>query len=49
VQYIDITPGSRKAEKDAELLAPDGLHPSGKMYEQWAEAVYQAVKAEFNK
>jgi pyrrolidone-carboxylate peptidase/lysophospholipase L1-like esterase len=49
VHYIDITPGSRKAEKEPDLLAPDGLHPSGKMYAQWAEAIHAAVKAEFNK
>ncbi len=35
--YIDITPGSRLAASDPTLIAPDGLHPSGKMYAQWAE------------
>ena len=34
--YIDITPGSRMAANDASLIAEDGLHPSGKMYAQWA-------------
>lgn len=36
VSYTDITPDSRKAETDVSLIAKDGLHPSGKMYLQWA-------------
>lgn len=35
--YMDITPGSRRAGEDSELLAVDGLHPSGKMYAAWAQ------------
>lgn len=35
--YVDITPISRKAADDASLIAPDGLHPSGSMYAQWAK------------
>lgn len=34
--YVDVTPGSREAESDSSLIAPDGLHPSGKMYAAWA-------------
>lgn len=45
ISYTDITPGSRKAAADATLLAPDGLHPSGKMYAEWVTALYPAVKA----
>ncbi|KXK16114.1 MAG: GDSL-like Lipase/Acylhydrolase [Chloroflexi bacterium OLB14] len=37
VAYMDITPVSREAVKDATLIAGDGLHPSGKMYAQWAK------------
>jgi lysophospholipase L1-like esterase len=37
VHYVDITPVSRETVGDPELLAQDGLHPSGKMYAQWAE------------
>ena len=37
IQYVDITPSSRKAELDLELIAEDGLHPSGKMYGKWVE------------
>ena len=39
VNYIDITPISRLAPADNELVASDGLHPSGKMYGMWAELV----------
>jgi lysophospholipase L1-like esterase len=35
ITFIDITDISRRAEEDASLLAPDGLHPSGKMYSEW--------------
>jgi lysophospholipase L1-like esterase len=37
-RYVEITEGSRRAGEDPGLLARDGLHPSGKMYAQWAEA-----------
>ena len=36
ISYIDITPDSRKAATDISLITKDGLHPSGKMYLQWA-------------
>ena len=36
VSYTDITIDSRKAATDLSLIAKDGLHPSGKMYLQWA-------------
>lgn len=35
--FIDITPISRLASDQAELIAEDGLHPSGIMYAQWVE------------
>lgn len=37
VAYVDVTPISREAINDADLIAPDGLHPSGKMYAEWAK------------
>jgi lysophospholipase L1-like esterase len=37
VGYADVTPISREAVRDSSLIAPDGLHPSGKMYTEWAE------------
>lgn len=39
VSYTDITPGSRNAGTDLSLVATDGLHPSGKMYAEWAKKV----------
>lgn len=37
--YVDVTDISRMAMDDFELLAPDRLHPSGKMYSMWVEKV----------
>lgn len=43
--WIDITAISRLAGKDETLIAGDGLHPSGKMYTEWARlAVPEIVK-----
>ena len=39
VRYVDVTPISRLAVYEPELIAADGLHPSGKMYKMWAELV----------
>lgn len=41
--YIDITPISREAVTDPSLIAEDGLHPSGKMYAEWAELALPIV------
>jgi lysophospholipase L1-like esterase len=43
--YVDVTPISREAGDDPSLLAPDGLHPSGEMYAQWARLVLPAALA----
>ncbi len=37
VHFVDITPISREAITDLSLIASDGLHPSGKMYFEWAK------------
>ncbi len=37
VNYLDITPISRQAANDPDLVAGDGLHPSDKMYSQWVK------------
>lgn len=42
VNYINITPISR--EPDPELLAGDGLHPSGKQYKRWADLLAPMIK-----
>ena len=39
VHYADITPGSRDALTDKDLVAKDGLHPSGKEYAKWAAII----------
>ncbi len=45
VHYVDVTPVSREALNDPTLIAEDGLHPSGKMYAEWAKlALPIAVK-----
>lgn len=41
--YIDITPNSWRAGHDLSLLASDQLHPSGKMYADWAEMLLSIV------
>ncbi|MEQ9468172.1 MAG: SGNH/GDSL hydrolase family protein [Ekhidna sp.] len=43
VKFINITPGSKQAKNDPSLIASDGLHPSGKMYETWVDAMYDHV------
>ena len=46
VHFIDVTPISREAINDLALIASDGLHPSGKMYSEWAKlALLEALKA----
>lgn len=42
-QYVDITPFSRTAVNDPDLIANDGLHPSGKMYTEWARLALPAA------
>ena len=41
--YVNITPISRAAVNDRSLIAADGLHPSGKMYMEWAKLAYLAA------
>lgn len=43
VKYFNITPISRKAKKDPELVAGDKLHPSGKMYSAWVDLMIDDV------
>jgi len=43
VRYVDITGISREAARRPELLAADGLHPSGAMYDLWVEAALSVV------
>lgn len=43
IKYIDITDISRKGFEDLELVAEDGLHPSGKQYRLWVERIVQKL------
>ncbi|HWH53118.1 MAG TPA: SGNH/GDSL hydrolase family protein [Gemmatimonadaceae bacterium] len=45
VRYVDVTPISRRAGREPDLIAPDGLHPSGRMYTAWVEAVLPLARA----
>jgi hypothetical protein len=46
VHYVDVLPASYEAGNDMSLVASDGLHPSGKMYSEWARLAYpEALKA----
>jgi len=49
VGYVDVTPVSRLAASDATLVAGDGLHPSGKMYADWARLTLPKVLSMFKK
>lgn len=46
VQYVDITSDSRAGKNEPDLIAGDGLHPSVKGYEQWADKVAAAIAKE---
>ena len=41
--WVDITGITRAMQDAPELVAPDGLHPSGAMYRQWAHVVEPVV------
>ena len=49
VNYIDITPISRQAATNLNLVAGDGLHPSGLMYTLWVNAIEPQVAAQLKK
>lgn len=42
--YVYITSISRVAKDDPALIAGDGLHPSGKMYSLWVQAIFPVAK-----
>lgn len=43
ITYIDVTAISRKGLDQPDLVAFDGLHPSGKQYAQWVNVVMRAL------
>ena len=42
---VDVTAVSRRAASEPELVAADGLHPSGAMYAEWARLVLPVAAA----
>ncbi len=44
-RYADISPVSRHAAVDPALVAPDGLHPSSKMYAEWVRIILPQAEA----
>ncbi len=49
VNYIDITPISRQLKEHPDYVAGDGLHPSGKMYAEWAKLLAAKMDGVINK
>ena len=43
VPFYDITPISKRASEEPDLVANDGLHPSGKMYTLWVQEFIDEV------
>lgn len=43
VKYFYITDISRRGFEDPELVASDGLHPSGKMYTEWVKVIEKGI------
>jgi lysophospholipase L1-like esterase len=43
-KYVNVTPISRQAEENPDLIAEDGLHPSGLMYSMWVEIIYAKAR-----
>ncbi len=43
VKYYSITGISRRGLDEPDLVALDGLHPSGKMYSEWVELILNDV------
>ena len=43
IKYINITDISRRGLEEPELVADDGLHPSGIMYSEWVERIVEQI------
>jgi lysophospholipase L1-like esterase len=43
--YVDVTPISRRAISEHDLVGGDGLHPSPRMYGAWVRAMLPIVLA----
>lgn len=47
--FIDITAAQKAEGNNPEMLAADGLHPSGKEYAKWAAQLAEKIKGSFKK
>lgn len=47
VRYFYITDISRRGLTEPELVATDGLHPSGKMYAEWVDLIMRSEGVQF--
>lgn len=43
--YVDVTPSSLEVVRDGGLLVADGLHPSARLYAEWARLALSAAIA----
>ena len=44
VKFIDITTNYRLIGGSSDAVVADNLHPSGAIYKQWAQALYEVLK-----
>lgn len=44
LNYVNITPISRKGLSQPDLVADDGLHPGSKMYALWVQEILKRLK-----
>lgn len=49
VKYVNVTPISRQAAQNPDLVAGDGLHPSGEMYSLWVELLVDKARVSIAK
>lgn len=43
-RFVDVVPPSRRVAENPDLVADDGLHPTGKQYDLWLERLYPEAK-----
>ena len=46
--YVDVTPISREAKYNSQLVAGDGLHPSAIQYEKWSALLAPLMQQELH-
>jgi lysophospholipase L1-like esterase len=49
IKYINITDITRRGLAEPDLVAFDGLHPSGKMYSEWVQRILRDASLQFSK